>query len=120
MDKYTAQEMAFKHGYEKGYADALAFAKNELKPIKESAKECLQKCKELTNLSTEEKHGHWIIHKVGRQAAWAECSECLVCGNSRWKRCPVCEAKMDLPSITAETKDALKKMGENAHGGKDG
>ena len=92
MDKYTATEMAYKHGYEKGYEAAKA----------------------------EEKHGHWIIHKVGRQAAWAECSECLVCGNSRWKRCPVCEAKMDMPSITAETKDALKKMGEKAHGGKDG
>lgn len=92
MDKYTATELAFKHGYEKGYADA----------------------------KKDEKHGHWIIHKVGKQAAWAECSECFACGSSEWKRCPVCEAKMDMPSITKETNDALNKMGEKAHGGNDG
>ena len=88
MDKYTATEMAFKHGYEKGYEAAKA----------------------------EEKHGHWIIHKVGKKVGWAECSECFVCGSSEWKRCPVCEAKMDMPSITKETNDALKKMGEKVHG----
>lgn len=87
MDKYTATEMAFKNGYEKGYADAKA----------------------------EEKHGRWIRHKRGKQT-WVECSECLVCGSPAWKRCPVCEAKMDLPNITEETNDALKKMGEKAHG----
>lgn len=35
---HDATEQAYKNGYEKGYADALAFAKNELKPIKESIK----------------------------------------------------------------------------------
>ena len=93
MDKYTATEEAFKHGYEKGYAAAKA----------------------------EEKHGHWIIRKNGKGRSaivWVECSECLTSGGSpEWKRCPVCEAKMDKPNITEDTNDALKKMGEKVHGG---
>ena len=88
MDKYTAQEMAYKHGYEKGYEAAKA----------------------------EEKHGRWLIHKVGKHTAWAECSNCRVCGSSQWKRCPVCEAKMDLPNITDEANNALMMMGERVHG----
>ena len=92
MDKYTATEMAYKHGYEKGYEAAKA----------------------------EEKHGHWIVHSTrGRYAThWVECSECLTCGSPGWKRCPVCEAVMDAPNITEETNDALKKMGTAVHGGK--
>ena len=35
MDKYTATELAYKHGYEKGYEDGKA----------------------------QEKHGHWIVDK---------------------------------------------------------
>lgn len=44
------------------------------------------------------KYGHWIIHSSGsgsNATNWAECSECHVCGSPQWKRCPVCEAKMD-------------------------
>lgn len=49
--------------------------------------------------ATDTKVGHWIIHHQagGRKArvqAWAECSECHVCGSPQWKVCPVCEAKM--------------------------
>lgn len=43
--------------------------------------------------------GHWIIRSSGKGSQttnWAECSECHVCGSPQWKRCPVCEAKMDL------------------------
>ena len=97
MDKYTATEMAFKHGYEKGYEKGYADA------------------------FADEKHGRWIIRKTGKGRSaiiWVECSECLTSGGSpEWKRCPVCEAKMDLPNITEETNDAIKKMGEKAHGG---
>lgn len=90
MDNYTATEQAYKHGYKKGYADAKA----------------------------EEKHGYWVLHTVGKgKIAWAECSECKVSGSSAWKRCPVCEAKMDLPRITERTTDALNKMSKVAHGG---
>ena len=85
MDKYTATEMAYKHGYEKGYADA----------------------------KKEEKHGHWVTDK---RTGFCHCSECLVSGSPQWKRCPVCEAMMDMPKITKETNDALKKMGKKVHG----
>lgn len=43
--------------------------------------------------------GHWIIHSSGRGSEvtnWAECSECHVCGSPQWKRCPVCETKMEV------------------------
>ena len=35
-------------------------------------------------------HGRWI-----ERLDWSECSECHTAGSPRWKRCPVCEAKMD-------------------------
>lgn len=40
------------------------------------------------------KHGRWIPHNKG-QNNWCECSECNTVGSPFWKRCPVCEAKMD-------------------------
>lgn len=43
--------------------------------------------------------GHWIIHSTGKgdyANNWAECSECHVCGSPQWKRCPVCEARMEV------------------------
>ena len=40
------------------------------------------------------KHGRWITHNKG-QNNWCECSECNTVGSPFWKRCPVCEAKMD-------------------------
>ena len=57
-------------------------------------------------------HGRWLI-----RSEWAECSECHVCGSPQWKRCPVCEAKMDLPIITDQAKNALDRMGQKSHGG---
>ena len=39
-------------------------------------------------------HGRWITHNRG-QNNWCECSECNTVGSPFWKRCPVCEAKMD-------------------------
>lgn len=95
MNAYDAAETAYKNGYKQGQKDALA----------------------------EEKHGRWIIHSVGKgkhATNYAVCSECSVCGSPTWKRCPVCEAKMDLPKITPATDEALQKMGENAHGGNNG
>ena len=63
------------------------------------------------------KHGHWIIHRTGKHEVVAECSNCHVCGSPQWKCCPVCETKMDLPSITDKTKKALEKIGKEVHGG---
>lgn len=37
----------------------------------------------------------WMPHIVLGQKAW-ECSECRTQGSPYWKRCPVCEAKMDV------------------------
>ena len=36
--------------------------------------------------------GHWITDK---RTGICYCSECLVSGSPHWKRCPVCETKMD-------------------------
>ena len=42
----------------------------------------------------EVKHGHWIEQTAPRWKTWY-CSECKTLGSPHWKRCPVCEAKMD-------------------------
>ena len=40
------------------------------------------------------KHGRWI-HKIALgEHSWF-CSECESIGSPAWKRCPMCEAKMD-------------------------
>ncbi|MBQ8254929.1 MAG: hypothetical protein IJY94_05435 [Clostridia bacterium] len=39
-------------------------------------------------------HGKWIPRWVAGKTVW-ECSECRTSGSHTWKRCPVCEAKMD-------------------------
>lgn len=40
------------------------------------------------------RHGRWVVHhRAGNN--WCECSECNTVGSPQWKRCPVCEAKMD-------------------------
>ena len=47
MDNYTATEEAYKKGYGKGYADALAYARRELNVIHECVTETLGMVKEL-------------------------------------------------------------------------
>ena len=49
----------------------------------------------IANDVTIQKHGRWIVHNKG-QNNWVECSECNTVGSLFWKRCPMCEAKMDL------------------------
>lgn len=58
-----------------------------------------------------QKHGRWLPKMVIGERVW-ECSECMVLGSPRWKVCPVCESVMDLPRITDQTMDAIKKLGE--------
>ena len=41
------------------------------------------------------RHGRWIVRNKGLNN-WVDCSECGTVGSPHWKRCPVCEAKMDL------------------------
>ena len=42
----------------------------------------------------EVRHGEWRIKKLCGESI-CECSECKTLGSPMWKRCPVCEAKMD-------------------------
>ena len=40
------------------------------------------------------KRGRWLPQIVLGTRVW-DCSECKTIGNPDWKRCPVCEAKMN-------------------------
>ena len=40
------------------------------------------------------RHGRWLPQIVLGTRVWG-CSECKTIGSPQWKRCPVCEAKMD-------------------------
>ena len=40
------------------------------------------------------RHGRWI-HKIALGGYVWFCSECESIGSPAWKRCPMCEAKMD-------------------------
>lgn len=42
----------------------------------------------------EVKHGHWLEQNISGEQTWC-CSECKTLGSPHWKRCPVCEVKMD-------------------------
>lgn len=40
------------------------------------------------------KHWRWLPQILLGERVW-DCSECKTIGSPLWKRCPVCEAKMD-------------------------
>lgn len=42
------------------------------------------------------RYGRWIVRNRGE---WVDCSECGTVGSPRWKRCPLCEAKMLPPEV---------------------
>lgn len=44
------------------------------------------------------RHGRWLPQVVLGQKAW-DCSECKTLGSPHWKRCPVCEAKMEIGDV---------------------
>ena len=67
MDIYIAMEESYKNGYIKG--------------VEDTKRECEAK----------ERHGLWIVKNDS-----CFCSECMVSGSPLWKRCPVCEAKMEV------------------------
>lgn len=72
VEAYMETTEAYKNGYAKGFEDGK---------------------------QDSGRRGHWIIHSSGNgkdATNWAECSECHVCGSPQWKRCPVCEAKMEV------------------------
>ena len=39
-------------------------------------------------------HGHWVKYNFLGHEQWV-CSECQTLASPQWKRCPVCETKMD-------------------------
>jgi rubrerythrin len=43
---------------------------------------------------TEVRHGEWLKRDLFGKTIY-NCSECDTIGSPVWKRCPVCEAKMD-------------------------
>ena len=45
------------------------------------------------------KRGRWLPQILNGTRIW-DCSECKTIGSPQWKRCPVCEAKMDLEGNT--------------------
>ncbi len=40
------------------------------------------------------RHGEWLEQRLLGKTVY-DCSECATLGSPMWKRCPVCEAKMD-------------------------
>ena len=46
------------------------------------------------NKYEEVKYGRWLPQILLGQRVW-DCSECATLGSPSWKRCPVCEAKME-------------------------
>lgn len=45
------------------------------------------------------KRGRWLPQILNGIRIW-DCSECKTIGSPAWKRCPVCEAKMDEEAYT--------------------
>lgn len=63
-----------------------------------TARQCVENYEPVT-------HGYWMLTQTrvsssrGEHYTLATCSECKTVGSPMWKRCPVCEAKMDgMPS----------------------
>ena len=60
----------------------------------------LARLREMVGEASAVKHGRWITRHSGLTENWVDCSECGTVGSPHWKRCPVCEAKMDLQDVT--------------------
>lgn len=59
----------------------------------DSAISCVEACDTIEEEPA--KHGRWLPQVLLGARVW-DCSECKTMGSPHWKRCPVCEAKMDL------------------------
>ena len=56
----------------------------------------------------EVKHGQWMPQILLGEKVW-HCSECKTIGSPQWKRCPICEAKMDGENISDTSDEDLHK-----------
>ena len=91
MDKYTATELAFKNGYEKGYNAAMAL---------------IVRCVDCKGRGTFDENGIALCWDHERYVADHD-----FCSNGER------EVK---PNISTQTMDAINKMGNKAHGGNNG
>ena len=91
MDKYTATELAFKNGYEKGY---------------EAAKAEIVHCKDCKHYAN-----YGRVYDCIKYGCMSVPNEDDFCSHGE---------KIVKPNITKQTADALNKMGEKAHGGNNG
>lgn len=64
-------------------------------------------------------HGRWKYYHKQNIAVCTNCSfeRDLDANFGKAVSCPNCSAKMDLPRITDQAKNALERMGQKAHGG---
>jgi hypothetical protein len=91
MNEHDVSEQAYRNGYSAGYAAGRRSA-------------------------GESKSGRWIPRMYDNSYILYHCSECCAPNARERNYCHNCGAKMDLPQITEQTKDAIVKMGEKAHG----
>ena len=105
MDIYIAMEESYKNGYVKGSEDMERKLGAELEFTRKFIHdqglefELAAAWEKAGHPAMIQRRGRWIIHSSGKgdfANNWAECSECHVCGSPQWKRCPVCESKMEV------------------------
>ena len=67
--------------------------------IMRTYKEVLSQVEHLLTADVEEvRHGQWLPEIVSGVKTW-HCSECRTFGSPHWKRCPICETKMDAGKV---------------------
>lgn len=97
MDIYIAMEESYKNGYAKGCEDTESKLRTELEFTRKFIHD---QGLEFELASAWEKDGHPAM--MYRHGLWLQkngfcyCSVCMTCGSPEWKRCPVCEAKMEV------------------------
>ncbi len=89
MSVHDMTEQAYRNGYAKGYQDA----------------------------KKEERHGRWLYNRIV-SPDFRICNQCgrpyrISKSESEYNLCPNCGAIMDLPNITEQTENALRKLGEH-------
>ena len=121
MDKYTATELAFKNGYEKGYEAA----KPKWIPVSERLPEndYGKHWKERPHYLVLIKNGLMRVATYGYKEYgwWIDSHNCVLKKEhytevTHWMPLPE-PPKEEPPKIKKQTMDALNKMGEKAHGG---
>ena len=77
------------------HARVLNLSAKRMQELESENEELKQRLFVLKEMDRPQETAHWIIH-TSKDDIWAECSNCLTCGNPRWKICPICERKMEV------------------------